>query len=68
MDLLVQVGKTAGGYPYITVNAYNPWALVELAGNGLAKTGTWLPDIATDGFARKTPVTFLCGSAVLVGR
>ena len=23
-----QIGKTAGGYPYLTVNAYNPWALV----------------------------------------
>ena len=46
VDLLVQVGKTAGGYPYITVNAYNPWALPRVVCNGLAKTGIWLPDIA----------------------
>ena len=46
IDLVRQVAKTAGGYPYITVNAYNPWALVEQAGNGLAKSGTWLSDIA----------------------
>ncbi len=66
IDLLVQVGKTAGGYPYITVNAYNPWALVELAGNGLAKSGVWLPDIATT-TAQGTPVTVLGVPAVLVG-
>ena len=66
VDLLVQVGKTAGGYPYITVNAYNPWALVELAGNGLAKSGTWLPDMATS-TAQGTPVTFLGIPAVVIG-
>ena len=27
--LIAQVFKTAGGYPYLTVNAYNPWALVS---------------------------------------
>ena len=26
--LLDQIVATAGGYPYLTVNAYNPWALV----------------------------------------
>ena len=26
--LLEQIFATAGGYPYLTVNAYNPWALV----------------------------------------
>ena len=66
VDLLVQVGKTAGGYPYITVNAYNPWALIELAGNGLARSGIWLPDMATS-TAQGTPVTFLGVPAVVVG-
>ena len=27
--LIAQVFKTAGGYPYLSVNAYNPWALVS---------------------------------------
>ncbi len=46
IDLIRQVGKAAGGYPYITVNAYNPWALITRAGNGLAENGTWLRDVA----------------------
>ena len=52
------MGKTAGGYPYITVNAYNPWALIEQAGNGLAANGTWLPDIANP-TTQGVPVTIL---------
>ncbi len=47
-DLLGQVGKTAGGYPYLTVNAYNPWALFSRDGNGLAAAGNWLRDVAGD--------------------
>jgi hypothetical protein len=66
IDLVVQVAKTAGGYPFITVNAYNPWALVQLAGNGLAVTGTWLPDVANPA-APGTPVTILGIPAVYVG-
>src|SRR4051794_27570801 len=34
IDLLSQVAKTAGGYPYLSVNAYNPWALLTQNGNG----------------------------------
>ncbi len=66
VDLLVQVGKTAGGYPYVTVNAYNPWALVEQAGNGLAAAGTWLPDIANP-TTDAAPVTILGIPALYVG-
>ena len=32
--LIEQIFKTAGGYPYVSVNAYNPWALAEVDGNG----------------------------------
>lgn len=46
VGLLQQVAKTAGGYPYLAVNAYNPWALVERDGNGLAANGAWLRDSA----------------------
>ena len=45
-SLLGQILQTAGGYPYITVNAYNPWALVSMDGAGLASAGTWIRDVA----------------------
>ena len=45
--LIGQVATAAGGYPYITVNAYNPWALLELNGNGLAANGSWVCDAVT---------------------
>ena len=44
LGLVQQIVKTAGGYPYVTVNAYNPWALVSLDGAGLAASGTWIRD------------------------
>ncbi|HEV8545585.1 MAG TPA: hypothetical protein VGQ64_04795, partial [Candidatus Limnocylindrales bacterium] len=43
--LIQQVFSTAGGYPYVTVNAYNPWALATLDGTGLAATGQWICDV-----------------------
>ena len=66
VDLLVQVGKTAGGYPYITVNAYNPWALIAQGGSGLAASGTWLPDVANS-TTTSAPVTILGIPALFVG-
>ena len=43
--LLEQVGVAAGGYPYTTVNAYNPWALVPGdQGYSLAQDGYWICD------------------------
>jgi dolichyl-phosphate-mannose--protein O-mannosyl transferase/Gpi18-like mannosyltransferase len=42
IELLV---RTAGGYPYLSVNAYNPWALVGSGGTPpLALGGWWSPD------------------------
>jgi Gpi18-like mannosyltransferase len=36
---------TAGGYPWLSVNAYNPWALVASEGRApLAHGGGWSPD------------------------
>ena len=43
--LIEQVGKAAGGYPYATVNAYNPWALATMDERGLAANGQWLCDV-----------------------
>ena len=43
--LLSQVFATASGYPYLTVNAFNPWALVSGdTGNSLANSGLWVCD------------------------
>ncbi len=47
--LLQQVVLTAGGYPYLAVNAYNLWAIVPGdTGNSLASAGTWVCDFAGD--------------------
>src|SRR4029079_2729622 len=43
--LLKQIFATASGYPYLTVNAFNPWALVVGdTGNTLANSGLWVCD------------------------
>ena len=66
VGLLQQVVKTAGGYPYITVNAYNPWALLTQDGNGLAANGLWLRDVA--GTKAGETATLIAGiPAVYVG-
>ena len=48
--LIDQVVVAGGGYPYLTVNAYNAWALVPSdLGNSLATSGQWVCDaINTD--------------------
>jgi predicted membrane-bound dolichyl-phosphate-mannose-protein mannosyltransferase len=43
--LLDQVFKTASGYPYVSVNAYNGWALASQDGLGLSTSGTWICDV-----------------------
>ena len=42
--LIAQVFKTAGGYPYLSVNAYNAWALVSQNGHGVAADTQWVCD------------------------
>ena len=45
IDFIQQMAKTAGGYPYLSVNAYNPWAMIGSGGNQpLAFGGGWSPD------------------------
>ena len=47
IGLFVRLAGTAGGYPFLSVNAYNPWALIGSAGNpSLAAGGGWSPDVA----------------------
>ncbi|HZM73012.1 MAG TPA: phospholipid carrier-dependent glycosyltransferase [Candidatus Polarisedimenticolia bacterium] len=43
--LVGQIFKTAGGYPYVSVNAYNPWALFTVRGDGVAANRQWLCDV-----------------------
>jgi len=43
--LLRRMAEAAGGYPWLSVNAYNPWALVAPEGHSsLASGGGWAPD------------------------
>ncbi|HWH24379.1 MAG TPA: hypothetical protein VNW68_05735, partial [Candidatus Limnocylindria bacterium] len=45
ISFLQRMTHTAGGYPWLSVNAYNPWALVGAGGNPpLAFGGGWSPD------------------------
>ncbi len=46
--LLEQIALAGGGYPYLTVNAYNTWAIIPSdLGNSLANSGLWACDAAT---------------------
>lgn len=59
VGLVEQILSAAGGYPYLTVNAYNPWALVsDTAGRSLASAGIWLCDAVVEGS---------CADPVLLG-
>ena len=62
--LLEQVFKTAGGYPYASVNAYNPWALAEIDGTGVAANSGWACDTIILNAAPGNPT---CPEAVMFG-
>ena len=49
VGLVRQILDTAAGYPWLTVNAFNPWALLSQDGAGLALNGTWIRDITQAG-------------------
>ena len=70
--LVEQVFKTAGGYPYASVNAYNPWALASVDGTGVAANGGWACDTVILHAVPPNPtcpeaVTFAGIPAVVVG-
>jgi Gpi18-like mannosyltransferase len=47
IGLAKHLASAAGGYPFLTVNANNPWALLGTAGNApYASGGGWSPDVA----------------------
>ncbi len=62
--LAQQIAMTAGGYEYVTVNAYNIWALLQVGGNGLAANGTWINDVPVAG---ELHAAFLGIPAVILG-
>jgi hypothetical protein len=66
-QLLRQIVTTGNGYPYVTVNAYNPWAFATRDGNGLLANGTWLPDVTVPGGDSGPGLTILGLPAVAVG-
>jgi Gpi18-like mannosyltransferase len=45
-DVLAKVAEAAGGYPYLSVNAWNPWALIEVGGRAVVDATGWASDIA----------------------
>ncbi len=62
--LIEQVFKTAGGYPFASVNAYNPWALAEINGNGVAANSGWACDTVILGASAGNTS---CPEAVMIG-
>ena len=58
--LVDQIIVAGGGYPYLTVNAYNAWAVVPGdTGASLANAGLWVCDAIQDPIER-------CGSGIAV--
>jgi hypothetical protein len=58
--LIDQIVKAGGGYPYLTVNAYNAWAVVSGdTGYSLASSGLWVCDAAI-------PIADQCGAGVSI--
>ncbi|HET7471679.1 MAG TPA: phospholipid carrier-dependent glycosyltransferase [Candidatus Limnocylindrales bacterium] len=62
--LIDQVFKTAGGYPYASVGAYNPWALASVDGNGVAANGVWACDTV---YTADPSGRINCPEAVMIG-
>ena len=44
-DVVAKVAEAAGGYPYLSVNAWNPWALIEVGGRAVVTATGWASDI-----------------------
>ena len=66
--LLQQVAVAAGGYPYLTVNAYNPWALVPSdMGISLANSFQWVCDFAGSGSPSTAGSDYCAFGSALVG-
>ncbi len=69
LGLIRQVIVAGGTYEYITVNAYNPWAVVQSdIGTSLANAGLWVCDYAGDADKCGAGIAVFWGiPAVLIG-
>jgi len=65
VDVISKVGEAAGNYPYLSVNAWNPWALVSTDGSGLILNGAWGSDLAP--LAAGGPPAVFYGTTLLIG-
>lgn len=45
VDVLFKVFDAAGGYAYLSVNAWNPWALIEVGGRSIVSGTGWASDL-----------------------
>ena len=62
--LVDQIFKTAAGYPFASVNAYNPWALASVDGTGVAANSVW----ACDSVVKTITISGIsCTDAVMFG-
>ena len=46
IDVIQRVGEAAATYPYLSVNAWNLWALADSGGTGIVLNGGWGSDTA----------------------
>jgi Gpi18-like mannosyltransferase len=61
-----RMAETAGGYPYLSVNAYNPWALIGSEGRmPLADRGGWSSDSVP--LLGSIPGVLIGGSLLVLG-
>jgi Gpi18-like mannosyltransferase len=44
-DVFTKIAEAAGGYPYLSVNAWNPWALITVGGRSVLDASGWASDI-----------------------
>ena len=55
--IATHLGATFGEYPYLTLNAYNPWALMADQTGAMDTTKSWLHDVPWSDAASKTSGT-----------
>ncbi len=69
--LVRQILSTAATYSYVTVNAYNAWALFPVDGNSMATNGGWIPDAPISNAGSWAAIggvpAALVGAALLLG-
>jgi hypothetical protein len=66
--LISQIVVAAGGYPYLTVNAFNLWALVPSnVGLSMANSGQWVCDFAGATSATTVGTRYCSFGSALVG-